>query len=216
VSGGGSYCAGGTGELVGLTGSDTGVEYQLYHGTSTIGSLVTGIGAALNFGLQTAGGTYTVVATNSTTACTINMAGSASITVNSLPAVYAVIGGGSYCAGGTGYHIGLSESGLGIQYQLWKDGVTFGTPVSGTGSSLDFGVETVAGLYTVTAVNIATSCSSNMSGSATIAVNPLPTVYTVTGGGSYCAGGAGVHVGLSGSDNTVNYQLFNGTTPIGG
>ena len=212
VTGGGTYCAGGTGFPVGLTGSDTGISYQLYVGSSPLGGAVTGTGAAISFGLEVAAGTYTVVATNTTTACTKIMAGSASITVNSVPAVFAVIGGGSYCAGGTGFHVGLSGSASGIHYQLSKDGVASGSPVTGTGTALDFGIHTAAGTYTVSAVNTSTGCTSNMSGSAAIVINPLPTVYTVTGGGSYCAGGAGLHVGLSGSDASVNYQLFNGTT----
>lgn len=49
------------------------------------------------------------------------------------------------------------------------------------------------------ATNTVTGCVKNMTGSATVAINPLPVVYTVTGGGSYCVGGVGVSVGLSGS-----------------
>ncbi|MBD2703801.1 hypothetical protein IC229_24355 [Spirosoma sp. BT702] len=35
-----------------------------------------------------------------------------------------------------------------------------------------------------------------------------PTTFTVTGGGSYCSGAAGVNVGLSGSEDFVTYQLY--------
>ncbi|WP_317171698.1 putative Ig domain-containing protein [Spirosoma profusum] len=35
-----------------------------------------------------------------------------------------------------------------------------------------------------------------------------PTQFTVTGGGSYCRGAAGVNVGLSGSENSITYQLY--------
>ncbi|MEI8099344.1 MAG: hypothetical protein WCG74_10940, partial [Sediminibacterium sp.] len=38
-------------------------------------------------------------------------------------------------------------------------------------------------------------------------VNPLPTAYTVTGGGAYCSGGTGSAVGLNSSQTGVNYQL---------
>src|SRR5690606_19859143 len=44
-------------------------------------------------------------------------------------------------------------------------------------------------------------------GSNTVTVNPLPTAFNVTGGGAYCIGGAGVPVGLGGSQTGVNYQL---------
>ncbi len=51
--------------------------------------------------------------------------------------------------------------------------------------------------------------------SETFTVDPLPTAFTVTGGGSYTMGGAGVAVGLNGSQAGVNYQLFNGAAPSG-
>ncbi|MGD0262106.1 MAG: hypothetical protein ABSD29_20260, partial [Verrucomicrobiota bacterium] len=40
----------------------------------------------------------------------------------------------------------------------------------------------------------------------------FPTSYSVTGGGAYCAGGAGLSVGLNGSQNNVNYYLKRNTT----
>src|SRR5208283_3319346 len=50
---------------------------------------------------------------------------------------------------------------------------------------------------------------------AVVTVNPLPVAYSVTGGGAYCSGETGVAVGLSGSQNNVTYQLFNGASPVG-
>jgi hypothetical protein len=47
------------------------------------------------------------------------------------------------------------------------------------------------------------------------AVNPLPTLFNISGGGSYCAGGIGVAIGLSASEVGVNYQLLFGGSPIG-
>ena len=60
-----------------------------------------------------------------------------------------------------------------------------------------------------------TNCTATMTGSVTVTVDPLPAVFTVTGGGSYCSGGSGVAVGLSNSESGVNYQLFNGASPVG-
>ena len=44
-----------------------------------------------------------------------------------------------------------------------------------------------------------------------------PTAYNVTGGGAYCAGGAGVAVALDGSETGVDYQLYrnSGATAVG-
>jgi hypothetical protein len=80
VTGGGSFCASGSGLPVGLTGSETGVSYDLYNG-ATLVTTVAGTGSPINFGTFTAPGTYTVLATNTTTLCTRNMAGSAVIAV---------------------------------------------------------------------------------------------------------------------------------------
>ena len=216
VTGGGSYCAGGTGVAIGLAGSVVGVSYQLMRGVTLVGSPLAGTGTALNFGLQTIAGTYTVVGTNTTTGCSNNMTGSVTITVNPIPIAYTVTGGGSYCVGGTGLVVGLSNSTVGVKYRLYLGGTPIGTYVYGSGSSITFGLETAAGTYTVVGTDLTTGCTANMTGSVTITVNPLPTIYNVIGGGSFCVGGTGVHVKLTGSDVGTNYQLRVGGVNIGG
>ncbi len=215
VNGGGSYCAGGTGVHVGLSNSTVGISYQLYNNSTALGTPVTGTGAGLDFGLETAGGSYSVVATNNTTGCHTPMTGYTTVIVNPLPVQYAVTGGGGYCAGGTGVDVSLSGSELGITYQLFLNGTANGTAAAGTGTILNYGLRTVAGTYTIIANNGLTSCSAAMSGSAVISVNPLPAVYAMTGGGSYCAGGTGVHIGLVNSATGVNYQLYSGAVATG-
>ncbi|GAA4467369.1 hypothetical protein GCM10023093_23170 [Nemorincola caseinilytica] len=214
MTGGGSYCSGSSGVAIGLSGSQAGVTYQLYNGSTAMGSFA-GTGAALSFGMETATGTYSVRATNNTTSCANNMTGTATVGVNALPTVYLVTGGGDYCAGGMGYTVVLNGSQSGISYQLYKDGVATGTAMSGTGSFLDFGIQSAAGFYTVRATNATSGCNRTMAGTAEIGVLPLPTTFSVTGGGSYCAGGSGVAIGLSGSANGVSYRLYNGSTPVG-
>ena len=82
VTGGGSYCSGGSGVAVGLSGSQSGVNYQLVlNGSTNVGSPVAGTGSAISFGNQTAAGTYTVVATNVVTSCMTNMTGSATVSI---------------------------------------------------------------------------------------------------------------------------------------
>src|SRR5439155_26550307 len=151
VTGGGSYCTGGSGVAVGLSGSQTGVNYQLVRDSSiNVGSPVVGTGSALNFGNQTASGTYTVLAT-SNGSCISNMNGSAVVTVTALPLPFNVTGGGAYCSGGAGLPIGLDGSQSGTSYQLKRDGTNVGSPVTGTGSAISFGNQTAAGTYTVEA-----------------------------------------------------------------
>ena len=213
VTGGGNYCAAGTGVHVGLNNSDAGISYQLYNGASLSGSAMAG-GSVIDFGLETAAGNYTVVATNTTTGCISNMADTATVGINPLPNTYIVTGGGDYCIGGTGVHVGLSNSDGGISYQLYYGGSLSGTPVAGTATALDFGAYTAAGTYTVIATNNITSCVQNMGSNASVTIDPLPAVYTVTGGGSYCFGGTGVHVDLTGSVVGTSYQLYYSSAPI--
>jgi hypothetical protein len=141
------------------------------------------------------------------------MSGSAVVTVNALPAVFNVTGGGSYCSSGAGVAVGLSGSATGVSYLL-RRGATNLSTLNGTGAAISFGNQTVAGIYTVVATTTSSGCTNDMNGSATVAVIAGPAVFSVTGGGSYCSGGAGVAIGLSGSTSGVNYQLNRGAVNV--
>ena len=211
VTGGGSGC--GVGSLVGLNGSQNGVNYQLYRDGNPVGSPVGGTNAAISFGNQTIAGTYTVVATNTTSNCTSNMAGNASITGGTTPTVFNVTGGGGYCSG-TGLPIGLSGSQLTVNYQLKRDGGNIGSPVAGTGSALSFPVQTALGNYSVVATASVGGCSAPMANSVSIVSGSSAlTLYEVqvTGTGYICAS----EVQLSGSQVGVSYQLKRGGSNVG-
>jgi hypothetical protein len=98
VTGGGAYCSGGVGSAVGFSNSEVGVNYQLVLNGTNVGSSVSGTGSAISFGLQTAAGTYTVVATNATTACTDNMTGSVTVSINALPTITPTLTQPTTCA----------------------------------------------------------------------------------------------------------------------
>ncbi len=220
VTGGGNYCAGGTGVLVNLSGSVAGVSYQLVtSGSSPVGAPVSGTGSPLSYGLITTAGTYSVIATDTLLGCVGNMAASATVVVNSLPVAQTVTGGGSFCPGGGGEHVGLLNSVSGINYQLQIGGINTGSPVPGTtGLALDFGLQTTTGIYTATAVNGTTGCGNTMAGSVSVSLLAAPTPYTMTidNSGNYCASDSGLHVGLINSQTGVNYQLYRGGSIIGG
>jgi len=95
VTGGGLVCAGSNGTPVGLDGSVAGVSYQLQLDGSDVGSPLAGTGAALDFGLQTAPGTYTVVANADGTSCPATMTGSAIVTGSPNQAPVVVTSGNS-------------------------------------------------------------------------------------------------------------------------
>ncbi len=168
----------------------------------------------------TQGGVYTVHLTNSA-GC--DSAAKLLLDVAAVLNVYNVTGGGSYPVGGGGVPVGLSGSQPGIHYQLIRDGsVTMGSLVTGTGNPINFGNQTVAGTYTVVAA-YGELCPKNMAGSATVIITTgPPTAFIVTGGGTYCTGGAGLVIGLAGSQTGVSYQLqrsngsINAGAPVSG
>ncbi|MEI6853028.1 MAG: hypothetical protein WCL06_09300, partial [Bacteroidota bacterium] len=282
VTGGGGYCPDGSGMPVGLSGSQTGVNYQLKRNGTATGSPVAGTASAITFGNQTTYATYTVVATNTTTSCSATMTGSVDVIVlNAAVASEPELGPGAspICAGATS---SLSTGGIignTVQWQNSTDNISFGnitgatggsytTPAlyattyyryivtngtctanspsttivvnttaapTGTASQVLCAGATVADLTATgttiqwyaassggTALSGSTalannthyyagqtlnSCESSTRLDVTVTLNSLPTAYSVTGGGSYCAGGSGMPVGLSGSQTGVNYQL---------
>lgn len=98
--GGGTYCTGGGGVVVGLSGSETGFNYQLKRNGQNVGNALSGTGGALNFGNQTTVGTYTVdVTSNTTPVCSATMTGSAIVTVKTKPEITANVSPEIVCVG---------------------------------------------------------------------------------------------------------------------
>ncbi|WP_136668968.1 T9SS type A sorting domain-containing protein [Flavobacterium sp. H122] len=87
------------------------------------------------------------------------------------PIAYNVTGGGS----GSTVPVGLSNSEIGVTYQLKKDGSNVGSPVAGTGSSISFGNQTVSGTYTVVGTRTNGQCAATMTGNAVVTYVPEPT-----------------------------------------
>lgn len=188
VTGGGSYCAGGTGVVVGLANSDNGVSYQLINGGTNVGSPVSGTGSAISFGLQAAAGTYTVLATNTTNSDTATMTGNAVIVINPAPTV-SLATPAPQC-GGT---ITLNAGNAGSTF-LWGDNTTGQTDVASS-----------TGTYTVTVTNTNT-CSASASVSVTI--NTPPTIGITASSSGICSGGSATLTGTGG----VSYLWSNSLT----
>ena len=92
------------------------------------------------------------------------------------PTLYTTSGSTNVCTGGTG-PVALSGSDINVNYQLRLAGSPVGSPVAGTGSALNFGLQG-AGNYTVYASNTTIACEGLMAGNALIAEysNPIVTV----------------------------------------
>ncbi|MGC8823978.1 MAG: gliding motility-associated C-terminal domain-containing protein [Bacteroidales bacterium] len=131
------------------------------------------------------------------------------VTVNPKPTLFNVTGGGSYCAGGSGVLVGLSGSQTGVNYQLKRNGNNTGAPVPGSGSALNFGLQTLAGTYTVEATNTTTGCTATMNGSAVVVVNTPPTP-SASNNGPICEGNTLSLSGLPSSGVTYQWTGPNG------
>ncbi|MCF8303950.1 MAG: gliding motility-associated C-terminal domain-containing protein [Bacteroidales bacterium] len=215
VTGGGALCEGEPGVYIGLANSETGINYELYKNGNPTGVIRLGNNSELNFGLWNEEGTYTIEGENGQTGCTTMMEGQTSISINQLPAVFSVTGGGDICEGADGVSIGLDNSEPGITYELYYDGGGTGTTIEGTGNAIEFPPQSLEGEYTVYAFNSNTNCSVAMQGTASILVNELPVPFDLTGGGFYCENGEGIEIGLENSEEGVNYQLLHEGEAIG-
>ncbi|MDD4215415.1 MAG: carbohydrate binding domain-containing protein, partial [Bacteroidales bacterium] len=127
-------------------------------------------------------------------------------TVNQLPQLFVVSGGGEYCQGGTGVVINLSGSMNGVNYDLSTTPVT---TIEGTGSALTFGPTAFStGTYTITATDTLTGCSALMTDSANVVVNPLPSDVTANASSNSICIGDTINLFSSANSNvynTVNY-----------
>ena len=135
--------------------------------TTTLTASAVGLSSATNYQVYIrsacSGGTFSVwsVATAFTTivACTT-------------PTTFNVTGGGTYCQGGVGLPVDLSGSQSGTRYDLYSDGIATGTFLSGTGSGLNFGNQTIEATYTVVASDVATgACTATMNDSAVVVLS---------------------------------------------
>jgi len=103
------------------------------------------------------------------------------------PVTFNMTGGGNYCTGG-GLPVGLSGSETGVDYQLYLNAVSQGSPLPGTGLALDFGSLITAGTYTVTATRLAGGCTATMNGNAVIVISKPAQPSVITGSTTSCVG----------------------------
>jgi len=209
VIGGGPYCPGGPGSSISLDASDAGITYQLFLSGTAVGSPLTGTGASIDFGFHSIPGTYTVMAINTLTGCSVAMSGSAIVSLATLPHIYVVSlsgGSGAICSGGAGLDVVLSGSDMSVNYQLILNGFYVGAFMTGTTLSLNFGPQTAPGLYSVMAFDAITGCTVMMADSPSITLLSSPA--TISGASSVCAGASGtltdaVSGGIWSSSNTA-------------
>jgi len=210
VTGGGSYCAGGTGVSVGLNSSNIGIQYYHQYQGSNSGIIVNGTGGPLTFGNQTLPGLHTVTSYDPNTGCWLPMSGSAIVTVNALPSIaFTTNGPTTFCQGGSVTITGNVSGGtLPYSYQWQYNGgnILSATTASYTANSLG------TGMYKL--IVTGGTCSNNKD--TLVTINSLPQVFTVTTTNThFCQGGAGASLTISGSEVGKSYQIKNGLINVG-
>lgn len=119
VSGGGAYCSGESGVTINLSGSETGVTYELYKDGTTTGTTQTGTGSALSFTNVTVAGTYTIVGTRNSGKCTTNMTGSAVVSAIILPTPGNTLSTANPACANTPFTLSVQNPGTNVSYQ-WQ------------------------------------------------------------------------------------------------
>ena len=209
LSGGGiSFCS--SPLSITLEGSENGVFYQLRRNNINWGIPLAGTESHLVFSNLNQPGTYTIIATSSLSNCSRIMSESIQIQAQNSPTAYNLTGGGTSCSGSL-LSISLSNSQIGVNYQLKRADIPIGSPVAGTGFPLHFVPQNTTGAYTVVAISACTQIPMN--NTVTITNVVTPNSYPITGGGSTC--GASLPIGLSDSQTGIYYQLYRGDNLVG-
>ena len=212
VGGTGSICSG-TGTNITVAASVVGTSYQLRNdaGDINVGSPVAGTGSSINLptGNLTATTTYNVFATLGL--CSAQLTETEVITINPIPAIGLGVGGtGSICSG-NGTNITVAASVVGTSYQLRNDAgdINIGSPVSGTGSSINLPTGNLTATTTFNVFATLGLCSAQLTETEVITINPLPAIGLGVGGtGSICSG-TGTNITVAASVVGTSYQLRN-------
>jgi hypothetical protein len=169
TTGGGSYCAGGEGILVGLDSSEANVSYQLLLNNTILDTSVIGTGEAISFGYQKVSGSYTIIGRNIETNSLQTMDGNAIINIYPSPEKPQIIGTTSVCDNSTELYSVSDVSQTTIKWVV--SGGTMLYPKDSLSQSINWGIAGT-GSIKVVRTNITTGCSDSTLQS--IIINPLP------------------------------------------
>ena len=215
ITGNGDICVGDGGGAIGLTGSETDVDYELWRvGESAPIQTVSGNGNAFEFDILFDEGEYYVMGTSTITGCSDRMLGEFVLKFNPLPVAFQMTGSGIYCDDAIGARIGLDGSEIDVSYKLvWHNGGfnQLMDEIDGSGLPLFFDGQINEGDYTVYARNNLTGCTSSMNGTITIEKQVAPDVTGINVdplGGEYCAFDGGIVLSLTGSEVDVTYSVI--------
>jgi hypothetical protein len=215
----------GTSSTLSLSGSQTGVNYQLRTGTTPVGSAVAGTGSGISFAAVSPGSTttYNVLATNATTGCSVQQTSTAIVTViaaciTSQPSNVTICSGA-----GTSFSVVASGS-PSYQWQVSANSGGSWTDITAAGAEpgyADWTTSTLTLTGTIPSNNayqyrcVLSGGCGQTSNAATLTLQIINISYTLSASPGLVSVSGSSILTLSGSQVGVNYQLRTGTTPIG-
>jgi len=196
----------GTGTNIQIINSEAGVTYQLRNntGNTLVGSAVAGTGGTINLptGSLTANTTFNVLATNSSTSCSVQMGTTVTVNVSAYPVTKTIAASpASVCPGGSSViQVALSQSGVNYQLRNDADNSSVGTAVAGNGGTINLPTGTISAntTYNVLATNAA-GCSITLSGTVSVSATDItpPTIV--------CPANISVNAAAGACSAIVNY-----------
>ncbi|REK00382.1 MAG: hypothetical protein DWQ39_12060, partial [Bacteroidetes bacterium] len=166
----------------------------------------------LNYSNLTTTTWYRAVVVNGT--CPADNSDHAEVVVYPALTQFSITGSNYICQGSSGTALGLNGSQTGVNYQLRRNGVNQGSAVSGTGSAISFGIQNLAGTYTVNAIHATIGCVVQMGASHELQLVPVPTLNSVSATpGSICPGQSS---SLSSSGTSNYFPLTTFENNVGG
>lgn len=213
------YCNGTDGVYINVDVAQIGMTYTLYRKNDgkndteesddiEIEKYVSSEDIPFSFTTKVTAGFYYVKANYTSGSCSTNMANTIEIQEYPIPTIYTVTPATIDCHSGAKLEVKLSGSDDGVTYTLYVNGVSTGYSIEGNGNELDFGKQSIIGVYTVMATD-ELGCSIQMNGSSTVTSSgTTPTAYNVFySANMFCEGTKGIEVTTDGATSGVSYIL---------
>lgn len=184
VSGDKTFCSGKDNATIVLSGSESGIKYQLINNGSSTGITQIGTGSSISFSPNSTIGNniYTIVATNTSTVCSSNMSGFATVKVNATPSISAItFTTNSVCVGSNIQLQNTSSIGT------WSSADQTVASVDGNGNVTGISAGNVSINYTVTN---SSSCSNAANTIITVYPTPVTPIITANGPVNFCPNGS--------------------------
>ena len=142
----------------------------------------------------------------------VTMTGSAILAASCGPVAHNVTGGNNCPA--TGITVGLDGAESGVSYQLFRNGNSIGSPMTGQTGAFNFGLQTTPGTYTIVGTQ---GTSLTMTGSATVYADAGTVSVTPSSANNNFPGpGTSLTASNTGAASAFTWSPTSGLTPSSG